>query len=73
MNEVPVHKRPTSCHICGSAEDHGQTWTLTGKGHNFWSNADARAEARAEDARMFAPVKSMTAVETLDPREAVYR
>ena len=55
MTETPVHLLPTSCHVCGSPEDHGQTFTLTGKGHNFWSNADARAEFAAEDARLSRP------------------
>ena len=61
--------RPASaCFVCGHGA-HEQT------GHTYWPTADAMAEARAYD-RAAAQVgasttPSMSAVETLDPREAV--
>lgn len=56
------HRAPSACYICGGGE-HPPTEL-----HSFWSNADA--------ARHFAAIPegvlpSMTAVETLDPREAL--
>lgn len=50
---VPAHLLPTSCFVCGGG-DHGATFTETGKGHNFWSNAEAKAEFAAEDRRTVA-------------------
>lgn len=60
--ELPVHLAPAACSVCGRPEHLEQI-----EGHVYWSNADA--------AREFAQlpggtVPSMTAVETLDPREA---
>jgi hypothetical protein len=39
------------CFICGGI-DHGDTFTATGQGHNFWSNASAAEHFLAEDRRM---------------------
>lgn len=39
---TPMHLRPTSCYVCGSAP-HADTFTGT-SGHRYWSNADAAAE-----------------------------
>lgn len=44
------HQAPDACFVCGGT-DHGATFTETGKGHNFWSNADAKAEFAAADAQ----------------------
>lgn len=52
------------CYICGGPE-HAPTGL-----HRFWSIADARREFAAEPSGQ---MPSMSAVETLDPREAVYR
>lgn len=47
MAETPKHLLPENCFICGNEE------TKHGKGgHTFWSNADAKAEFDADDARM---------------------
>ena len=58
------------CFICGGAE-HAPTEL-----HSFWSTRDALGEAAEYDRRAAAaggPIyPSMSAVETLDPREAVY-
>lgn len=52
MSETPMHKRPESCFVCGWPEaDHKPDSVWAVKGHTFWSNADALAEARAADAR----------------------
>lgn len=41
---------PKTCYVCGGSP-HGDTFTETGKGHNYWSEADAEAYFRAEDAK----------------------
>lgn len=64
---VPQHLLPENCFVCGKSEHR-----FNG-GHKFWSNAEADAYFRREAARHPAATKSMSAVETLDPREAVYR
>lgn len=57
------------CFICSGAE-HAPT------DHDFWSTREALAEATEHDRRVIAaggPIyPSMSAVETLDPREAIY-
>lgn len=53
------------CFICGGGE-HAPTEL-----HSFWSTEDAMREAVEHDRRSSTPLPSMTAVETLDPREAV--
>jgi hypothetical protein len=46
--DVPVHQRPTSCHVCGSApRAEGERPACS----HDWTNAEAFAEARAHDAR----------------------
>jgi len=55
------------CFVCGG-EEHAPTEL-----HAFWSTRDAMAEAARADARTVAPLPSMSAAETLDPREAVIR
>lgn len=58
-----IHPRDAAaCYICGRAE-HPPT-----DEHAFWSNAEADREFSLMPA---GPMPSMTAVETLDPREAV--
>ena len=58
------------CFICGGAE-HAPTEL-----HEFWSTRDALGEAAEHDRRVIAaggPIyPSMTAAETLNPREAIY-
>jgi len=60
----------TACFVCGG-EPHEPTEL-----HRYWSNAEAEAEAAEIDRRVAAAGgalwPSMTDVETLDPREAVY-
>lgn len=46
---TPVHLRPSSCYVCGSAEAHADT-TATG-GHRYWPNSEAEAELAAEARR----------------------
>lgn len=53
-----------TCYVCGSPE-HAPTEL-----HRFWPIADARREFAAEPS---GPFPSMSAAETLDPREAIYR
>ena len=63
------HLAPTACFVCGSGP-HEPTDL-----HRYWSNAEAAAEAADQDRRIAAGGPfwpSMTDVETLDPREAVY-
>lgn len=55
-----------NCFICGGAPHAPYA------SHEFWSVDAAFAEAHAYDARAQAAQPSMSAVETLDPREAVY-
>lgn len=55
-----------ACFICGNGP-HEPTTT-----HVYWSTLDAFQEASALDARSGGSYPSMTAAETLDPREAVY-
>ena len=59
------------CFICGGEEHEPREL------HTFWSTRDAFAEAEEYDRRAAAAgtpsIPSMTAVETLDPREAVIR
>lgn len=59
---TPRHLLPENCYICGEPE-HAPTDM-----HGFWSNADAWREFAAEPT---GNLPSMTAAETLDPREAV--
>ena len=58
------------CFICGGAEHEPREL------HSFWSTRDALGEAAAYDReaakRGGAILPSMTAAETLDPREAIY-
>jgi hypothetical protein len=65
-----AHRAPTACFICGGGP-HEPTEL-----HRYWSNAEAEAEAAEIDRKAAAgggPLwPSMTDVETLDPREAVY-
>lgn len=61
---------PRACYVCGGGP-HADTDL-----HRYWSNAAADAEF-AEHDRMVAAAggptyPSMTAVETVDPREAIY-
>ena len=49
-NTTPRHLQNDACYVCGG-EDHGATFTETGSGHNYWSNADARAYFKAEATR----------------------
>lgn len=53
MAETPSHLLPENCFVCGYPKaDHepGSVWhTITG--HEFWSNADALAEATERDRR----------------------
>lgn len=58
--------KTTNCFICGR-EAHEPTPL-----HVYWSVADAFREAADYDARSSVSPPSMTAVETHDPREAVY-
>jgi hypothetical protein len=51
------------CYICGYAE-HAPT-----PEHNYWSTSDALREFASEPTGQY---PSMSAVETLDPREAIY-
>lgn len=46
---TPPHKRPTSCHVCGRPPLKGQQRPACG--HDY-TNAEARAEAAAYDARV---------------------
>lgn len=62
VSSTPAHLRPDHCYVCGDAI-HAATI-----GHGFWSNTDAR---KWFDAQPDGGSPSMTAVETLDPREAV--
>ncbi len=55
----------TTCFVCGYGP-HGPLEL-----HSFWSVADARREADEYDARAAVAYPSMTAAETLDPREAI--
>ena len=55
-----------TCYICGGPE-HKPT-----PEHDFWPKAEAARFFAREDARLGGSLPSMTAVETLDPREAVY-
>ncbi|WP_091232514.1 hypothetical protein [Microbacterium sp. 3J1] len=68
------HLAPSSCFICGRAP-HEPLSDEDGT-HAYWSNADADAEAAEHDRQVVAAggptYPSMTDVETLDPREAVY-
>lgn len=50
-NTIPDHLRDDRCHVCG-LPDHGPTFTDTGDGHDYWSNADARRYFEAESARL---------------------
>ena len=52
-----------TCYVCGGPEH--APYEL----HRFWSIADARREFYGQPS---GPAPSMSAVETLDPREAVY-
>ncbi len=56
---------PDVCFICNRPAEHPHV------GHDYWSNSDAEAYFAREDARTSARIPSMSAVETLDPREAV--
>ena len=67
---VPAHLRPENCYVCGHGPHEPRS---SAGGHDFWSNADAKVFFDQQDARLRAPLPSMTAVETLDPREAVSR
>lgn len=60
---TPAHLAPSACYVCGGAEH------PPAELHTFWANADA---ARFFAAEPQGTIPSMTAVETLDPREAVY-
>lgn len=50
--ETPRHLLPENCYMCGHAP-HAQTPT----GHAFWSNADAAAYFKAEDAKQADPYR----------------
>jgi len=43
---VPVHKRPTSCYVCGAAPRDGESRPPC---HHNFTNAEARAEAAQMD------------------------
>lgn len=50
----PAHLRPEACFVCGYGKmSHGKAGQ-----HEFWSNAEARAAAAAEDAKRQPPVYS---------------
>jgi hypothetical protein len=53
----------TTCYICGEGV-HARIDV-----HDFWSIADARREFSSQPE---GPMPSMSAAETLDPREAVF-
>lgn len=55
----------TDCYICNQPAEAPHV------GHGYWSNADAKTYFEQETRRTVARIPSMTAVETLDPREAV--
>lgn len=57
------HLAPSACYICGLSE-HPPTEL-----HSFWSNAEADLFFAAQTEGQS---PSMTAAETLDPREAVF-
>lgn len=46
---TPTHLLPDSCYVCGGAAHPQPT---PGKGHDYWSNADAAAEFKADAARL---------------------
>jgi len=49
---VPVHKRPSSCHVCGApAVPDWERGSRPDCAHD-WTNAEAEAEANAHDARV---------------------
>ena len=54
------------CFICGEGAH------VPYASHGYWSRQEAFAEAYAYDARAVGAQPSMSAVETHDPREAVY-
>jgi hypothetical protein len=56
---------PESCYVCGGGS-HSPV-----ESHNYWSTSEAEAEFAAMPSG--ADIPSMSAVETLDPREAVQR
>lgn len=57
---------PNCCYVCDLPAEAKHV------GHTYWSNADALAEFEAQSRRVVAArIPSMTAAETLDPREAV--
>lgn len=47
--DLPVHQRPTSCHVCGRAPRDGEDRPACS---HDWTNAEAFADADAHDARM---------------------
>lgn len=47
--ETPTHLLPDACYVCGGRPERHRD--STDSPHRYWSNADALAEARAEDAR----------------------
>lgn len=44
---TPEHLLPDHCYVCG-CQNHGDTFTRTGEGHNFCSNADAERHFKDE-------------------------
>lgn len=63
MATVPRHLASSACYICGG-DKHEPTAE-----HAYWSNADADRHFAGEPV---GSLPSMTAAETLDPREAIY-
>lgn len=57
-----AHLAPSACYVCGGGEH------PPAELHTYWPNADA---ARYFDRQPAGALPSMTAAETLDPREAV--
>jgi len=58
-------RNPRACYVCDNPESGSHV------GHTYWANEDAEQYFADETARMSAKIPSMSAAETLDPREAV--
>lgn len=61
-----MNRTATTCYVCDAPGQHAPTPL-----HNYWSYADADAYFTGQDSRLKASIPSMTAVETLNPCEAV--
>ena len=69
-NTTTTHHLPSSCHVCGTPVPNREGATRPDCWHDL-TNAEAFAAADEHDRRTSVVYPSMTAVETLDPREAV--